>query len=241
MGRRSRRLKPRSAAGRVFRGILFWAAMAVSAMIAFSSVQVFLAGLVNTPFTVAMLIEWRAGSEPFPWVGLRATWRPLDHISPELRRAVLAGEDQRFLAHRGFDTIEMRVVLRDAVAGEGVRGASTITMQTARTLFLTNARSYWRKAAEAWYSLLMELMWSKARILEVYLNSVDWGPAGRGAERAGRHYFNASAEQLSRSQAAMLAAMLPNPHRWSPASPDETLLRRQRHILTQMDRVPLVD
>jgi monofunctional glycosyltransferase len=208
-------------------------------MIAASSAQVFFTGLMNPPFTVAMLIEWTGGA-PFPWPGLRATWCSLDRISPELRLAVLAAEDQRFLTHHGFDMIEIKAVIRDAAAGAGLRGASTITMQTARTLFLTTARNCWRKAAEAWYTVLMELMWSKARILETYLNTVDWGPAGRGAEQAGRYYFNTSAGQLTRNQAALLAAVLPSPYRWSPVSPDESLLRRQRRILKQMTSMPLV-
>jgi monofunctional glycosyltransferase len=239
MGRGSRGVKPRSRVRRAFRKIFLWAAVALGAAIVASSVQVVSARLINMPFTMTMLIEWTKGA-PFPWPGLRSSWRSLDHICPELRLAVLAAEDQRFLDHRGFDMMEIRAVLREAASGGGIRGASTITMQTARTLFLTTARSIWRKAAEAWYTLLMELMWSKARILETYLNTVDWGPAGRGAERASRHYFNTSADQLTSEQAALLAAVLPSPYRWSPVLPDEFLLRRQRRILNQMYRMPLV-
>lgn len=240
MGRKSGRAKPRAASGRFRRRLVFWLGLTASVMVGTSSAQVLFARHVNVPFTASMLMEWFGGPEPFPWPGQRETWRSLDNISPDLRRAVLAGEDQRFLNHRGFDTVEMRAVLLEAAAGGGVRGASTITMQTARTLFLTNARSPWRKVAEAWYTVLIELMWSKGRILENYLNAVDWGPAGRGAERACRYYFDTSADRLTRGQAAMLAAMLPNPHRWSPESTDEILLRRQRRILNQMDRMPLV-
>ncbi|MFO8089137.1 MAG: monofunctional biosynthetic peptidoglycan transglycosylase [Desulfatiglandaceae bacterium] len=213
--------------------------MAVGLAIVVSSAQVFSARLINMPFTMTMLIEWMEGA-PFPWPGLRATWRPLDHICPELRLAVLAAEDQRFLNHRGFDMMEIKAVIKEAASGGDIRGASTITMQTARTLFLTTDRKLWRKAAEAWYTLLMELMWSKARILETYLNTVDWGSAGRGAERASRYYFNTSAERLTSEQAALLAAVLPSPHRWSPISPDEFLIERQRRILRQMYTMPLV-
>ncbi len=240
MGRKTPRAKRRPVRKRLGRRVLFWTSIALSALIAVSAAQVFLARQVNTPFTVTMLMEWKGGSESFPWPGLRAEWRPLARISPDLRRAVLAGEDQRFLTHRGFDLVEMRKALEEVAAGGRARGASTITMQTARTLFLTNARSFLRKAAEAWYTVLLEFMWSKSRIFETYLNTVDWGPAGRGAERACRHYFNTSAGDLTREQAAFLAAMLPNPHGRSPESPDETLLRRQRHILKQMDLMPLV-
>jgi len=216
-----------------------WFAAAVAAAVMVSSGQVFFASFVNPPFTVTMLGEW-IGGEPFPWPGLRAAWRPLDRISPELRLAVLAAEDQRFLDHRGFDMAEIKSAIRDAVSGGVLRGASTITMQTARTLFLTTARTFWRKGAEAWYTLLIELMWRKPRIFEVYLNTVDWGPAGRGAERAARYYFNTSAANLTRRQAALLAAVLPSPHRWSPVSPDDALLRRQQRILSQMNMMPLV-
>jgi monofunctional biosynthetic peptidoglycan transglycosylase len=187
-----------------------------------------------------MLMEWMGGASSFPWPGLRATWRPLAHICPELRLAVLAAEDQRFLNHHGFDMMEIKAVVREAVSGGEIRGASTITMQTARTMFLTTDRNIVRKAAEAWYTFLIELMWSKARILETYLNTVDWGPAGRGAERASRYYFNTSAERLTPEQAALLAAVLPSPYRWSPVAPDEFLHGRQRRILGQMYSMPLV-
>lgn len=237
--RRSLHSKFRSGVRSAFRKIFLWAAVAAGLAIVASSAQVFSARLINMPFTMSMLIEWMEGA-PFPWPGLRASWRPLGRICPELRLAVLAAEDQRFLNHRGFDMMEIKAVIREAASGGGIRGASTITMQTARTLFLTTDRALWRKSAEAWYTFLMELMWSKARILETYLNTVDWGPAGKGAERASRYYFRTSAERLTAEQAALLAAVLPSPHRWSPVSPDEFLLERQRRILRQMYTMPLV-
>lgn len=239
MGRGTQHSKPRSTLRRAFRKFFTWTAVAVSLVIVVSSAQVFTARLINPPFTMIMLVEWIGGGA-FPWPGLRSTWRPLHHICPELRLAVLAAEDQRFLSHHGFDMMEIRAVIREVASGGQIRGASTITMQTARTLFLTTDRSLWRKAAEAWYTLLMEFMMTKARILEIYLNTVDWGPAGRGAERASRYYFNTSAERLTSKQAALLAAVLPSPHRWSPVSPDEFLLGRQRRILNQMYIMPLV-
>lgn len=238
-GRGTLHSKSRSRLRRAFRKIFLWTAVAIGLSVLVSSAQVYSARLINMPFTMTMLIEWLEGGR-IPWPGLRETWRPLDHICPELRLAVLAAEDQRFLNHQGFDMMEIRAAIRDAASGGGIRGASTITMQTARTLFLTTDRRVWRKAAEAWYTLLMELMWSKARILEIYLNTVDWGPAGRGAEMASRYYFNTSAGRLTAEQAALLAAVLPSPYRWSPVSPDEFLVERQRHILRQMYTMPLV-
>ncbi len=239
MSRGSRKSRHSSRVNRALRKIFRWFAIAVSLAVVLSSAQVFAARMINMPFTLTMLIEWMGGA-PFPWPGLRPAWCSLDDMCPEIRLAVLAAEDQRFLNHNGFDLFEIKAVIRDAASGGRLRGASTISMQTARTLFLTTARTVWRKAAEAWYTLLIELMWSKARILETYLNTVDWGPAGRGVERAARYYFNTSAARLTSEQAALMAAVLPSPHRWSVLSPGEFLLARQRRILKQMYMMPLV-
>ncbi|MCP4667753.1 MAG: monofunctional biosynthetic peptidoglycan transglycosylase, partial [Deltaproteobacteria bacterium] len=154
--------------------------------------------------------------------------------------AVLAAEDQRFTSHRGFDFAEMNKAIKDMALKKGFRGASTITMQVARTVFLWPGRIWLRKAAEAYYTVLIETFWSKKRILEIYLNMVDWGTRLIGAEAASRYYFGISCASLSPSQASLLAAVLPSPHRWSPKKPNAHVLRRQKRILRDMKHMPLL-
>jgi monofunctional biosynthetic peptidoglycan transglycosylase len=171
---------------------------------------------------------------------LRRTWRSLKDVSPNIRKCVLAGEDQRFLSHHGFDLVEMNKAITDMILKKGNRGASTITMQVARTVFLWPARSWLRKAAEAYYTIMIEILWSKGRILEIYLNTVDWGTNITGIEAASRKYFNKSCSYLPPSQAALLVAILPNPHRWSPTNPSSYVLKRKRRILKEMKKMPLL-
>ena len=211
--------------------LILWAA---------SVAQVLALRFVNPPFTVSMAWAWIKNGGRFDHLPLHYSWRPLEDISPHLRKAVLAGEDQRFLSHRGFDFTEMNRAIRDMALKRGVRGASTITMQVARTVYLWPDRTVVRKALEAYYTVLIELLWSKRRILEIYLNTVDWGTGIIGAEEASRKYFNLSCFAISRSQAAMLAAILPSPHRWSPARPPPHVLKRRIRILRDMEKMPLV-
>lgn len=166
-------------------------------------------------------------------------WRPLKDISPLLVKAVLASEDQRFMVHNGFDFEEINLAVKDIIESKRVRGASTITMQAARTVFLWHDRTVFRKLAEAYYTFLMELIIPKVRIIEIYLNMVDWGNGIIGAEAASKKYFNVSASDLNASQAALLAAVLPSPHRWSPNNPNRQVLARKRKILKSMDRMHL--
>lgn len=203
--------------------------------------EVLLIRFVNPPFTAHM--AWRRVkslvSSETPG-RMRQEWKELESISPYLRQAVLAAEDQRFLSHRGFDFVELENAVKDAIHAGRVRGASTITMQAARTVFLWPDRTWLRKALEAYYTLLMELFWDKRRILEVYLNTVDWGAGLMGAEAACRAYFGIGAEEVTRAQAALLAAILPNPHRWSPAHPGPRVRTRQGRILRDMAKMPEV-
>ncbi len=206
-----------------------------------SALQVALLRFVNPPFTGTMISNWvgdkMAGREaqwPDP------EWRPLRKISPHLRRSVLAGEDQRFTSHRGFDFVEMNQAFQEVLAGGRVRGASTISMQTARTVFLWPGRSLARKSLEVYYTVLIELLWGKKRILEVYLNTVDWGKHVVGAGMASKKYFQTQASYLTAEQAALLAAVLPSPHQWSPEHPNEYVLERQKRILSDMRKMPLL-
>ncbi|MGQ9425682.1 monofunctional biosynthetic peptidoglycan transglycosylase [Gilvimarinus sp. F26214L] len=161
-------------------------------------------------------------------------WTPLRDISPEMLRAVIAAEDQRFFMHWGFDFDQLQKALMESSAGGRLRGASTITQQTAKNLFLWNGRSYTRKALEAWFTLLMEVLWSKERILEVYLNIVEFGPRVYGVAAASQAHFRKPASQLTPEEAALLAAVLPNPHRMQASAPSPYVQERQAWILEHM-------
>ena len=137
-------------------------------------------------------------------------------LSPNLRRAVLASEDDRFYLHHGIDFVEFQNALQRRKAGGKLRGASTLTQQVAKNLFLWNGRSFVRKGLEAYVAVWLELILSKERILDLYLNLAEWGDGIFGAESASRAYFNKSAKNLTREEAARLAAILPSPRRWSP-------------------------
>ena len=206
----------------------------------FSIIEVLFVRLVNPPVTTSMVYEWIYSElcTTLPFVWPEQEWKPIHQLSPHLIRAVQAGEDQKFVLHHGFDFEEMYHALDDLQAGRRRRGASTITMQTARTVFLWPSRTFMRKALEAYYTVIIEFLWSKKRILEVYLNTVDWGTGIAGAEAAARKYFHTGASDLSRSQAALLAAILPYPHGWSPADPSEYVRERQRRIMMDMERMP---
>ena len=174
--------------------------------------------------------------------GLHKTWVPLEAIAPVLPYAVIAAEDNRFCEHAGFDWKELGGQIDAALAGGRARGASTITMQTAKNLFLWPGRDLVRKALEAWFTPQIELLWPKRRIIEVYLNIAEFGPGIYGAEAAARTYFGKSAAGLGKREAALLAAVLPNPRSWSPARPTKYLQSRARTIRTRIDQLgPMLD
>ena len=224
----------------IFRRVLKWCLRILFVLWLFTLLQVFLLRFINPPFTACMFRNWiQHGNFKSNW-RLRTSWRPLKKISPHLRKAVLAGEDQRFLSHHGFDFTEMNEAIKDMASGKGFRGASTITMQVARTVFLWPDRSWLRKGTEAYYTVVIEIFWTKERIFEIYLNTVDWGTGVKGVEAASRKYFHLPCLSLSPSQAAALAAILPSPHRWSPIKPNARVLERKRRILIDMKKMPLL-
>lgn len=220
--------------------ILRWGCKFLLVLLILSVLPVFSLKYVNTPLTFMTVLNWAKDGDKAGTFLPHGQWRPLKGISAHLRRAVLAGEDQRFLSHHGFDFIEMNQAIKDIFLEKGTRGASTITMQTARTVFLWPDRSLLRKLLEAYYTVLIEIFWSKERILEIYLNTVDWGDGIMGAEAASRRYFHVPSSDISRAQAALLAAILPSPHRWSPTNPNVHVLRRKRRILKDMGKMPLL-
>jgi len=165
---------------------------------------------------------------------IKQQWCASQQISRHAFAAVIASEDQKFYRHSGFDTDAIRQAYQVYQRGGKLRGASTISQQVAKNLFLTPARNAARKALEVWFTVLIETIWSKARILEVYLNIAEFGDHLFGIEAASRAYFGIPAKQLSRSQAALLAATLPNPLKLHADRPSRYLLHRRDWILRQM-------
>ncbi|MGZ4982025.1 MAG: monofunctional biosynthetic peptidoglycan transglycosylase [Methylobacter sp.] len=165
---------------------------------------------------------------------IKYAWIGAKKISPYASSAVIAAEDQRFFQHSGFDLNSIQSSIDTYMDGGRLRGASTISQQVAKNLFLTPSKSFVRKGLEVWFTLLIEMLWSKERILVVYLNIAEFGDHLFGIEAASQHYFGIHANQISRSQAALLAATLPNPILLRAAQPSNYLLKRQNWILRQM-------
>ncbi len=165
-------------------------------------------------------------------------WRGADEISPYLGRAVIGAEDQNFCNHNGFDWKEIQDAWHDyKVRHKPLRGASTISQQTAREVFLTSWRSFLRKGVEAYLTVLMEALWPKKRIMTAYLNVVDWGHGNFGAEAAAQDYFGVSAADLTQAQAARLAAILPNPQAWKAVHPGRYVRRRTATLVSRQHQV----
>jgi monofunctional biosynthetic peptidoglycan transglycosylase len=165
---------------------------------------------------------------------LRRSWADLDRISPNLPLAVIASEDQKFPEHWGFDVEAIEKAYALNQHSHKVRGASTISQQVAKNLFLWSGRSYFRKGLEAYFTLLIEACWPKRRILEVYLNTAEFGYGTYGAEAAAQRFFHKSAVRLTRADAAVLAAVLPSPRHFSAAAPSPYVQQRREQILRQM-------
>jgi monofunctional biosynthetic peptidoglycan transglycosylase len=162
------------------------------------------------------------------------TWTPLENISPEAAIAVVASEDQSFPRHGGFDLREIKKAIEQNKARKRPRGASTISQQVAKNMFLWNGRSYFRKGLEAYFTLLIEWIWGKERIIEVYLNVAEMGDRTFGVEAASQRFFGMSASKISRRQAATLAAVLPNPRHFSAKRPSAYIKSRTRFIVQQI-------
>jgi len=162
--------------------------------------------------------------------GLDYRWRGLNDISPNLVRAVIASEDSTFCAHSGFDFEAIEKALEANKRGGRIRGGSTISQQTAKNVFLWPGRDWVRKGLEAGYTVLIEAVWTKRRIAEVYLNVAEWAPGVYGAEAAARHWFDKSAAALTPREAARLAAILPSPRRYNASSPGPYVRRRAARV-----------
>ena len=166
-------------------------------------------------------------------------WVDIQDINPSFPRAVIASEDQKFLYHSGFDFEAIEQVIKEREEGKRFRGGSTITQQTAKNVFLWPG-GWIRKGLEAYFTVLIEMCWSKERIMEVYLNSIEMGPGIYGAEAVANENFNTTASRLSREDCALIAATLPNPREFSSKNPSNYMLKRQKWILKQMKNVDSV-
>jgi monofunctional biosynthetic peptidoglycan transglycosylase len=171
---------------------------------------------VPVPFTPLMAIRYFENSADGKDIETKHDWVPLEDISKNLQKAVIASEDGRFFEHNGLDFTAMRKAAVGNFKGKKLKGGSTITQQTAKNVFLWQGRSYLRKALEAYYTILIELIWGKKRILEVYLNSIEMGDGIYGAQAATQHWYNRDCKSLTRMQAAGIAAILPNPRKFKP-------------------------
>jgi monofunctional biosynthetic peptidoglycan transglycosylase len=207
-------------------------------LVLLSVLQVAVLRFVDPPVSMVMvehqLKAWAGNDGDFR---LRHEWRDLGRIAPALPLAAIAAEDQRFAVHRGFDLEAIEKAREQNARGGRLRGASTISQQTAKNVFLWSGRSWVRKGLEAWYTLLMEWMWPKQRILEMYVNVAEFGHGVYGAQAAAEAFFGKDASALTAAEAARLAAVLPSPRRYSAASPGPYVQRRTGQIQRQMRQI----
>lgn len=202
--------------------------------------SVILFRFIPIPFTPSML--YHLGEQILEKdrdIKLEKDWQSYDEISSNMKIAVIAAEDQLFFEHNGFDMVAIKKALRYNERGKKIRGGSTISQQTAKNAFLLPHRNYLRKGLEAYFTLLIELLWSKERILEVYLNVIEFGNGIYGVEAAANCFFKKSADKLSKDEAALLASVLPNPIRYRVENPSSYILRRKNWIKRQMGRMVL--
>ncbi len=194
---------------------------------------------IPPPFTPIMILRVFEGWFEGENIGIRKRWVSYEEISVNLFRAVVSAEDARFMNHNGFDwdAIEAAKRYNESRKGKRLRGASTISMQTAKNAFLWHGRNYVRKALEAYFTVLIELIWGKKRILEVYVNIIEFGKGIYGVQAASEYFFHKDAKDLTRREAALLAAVLPNPRRWSPNAPTPYIEKRVEFIQGRMNSV----
>ncbi|HPD33613.1 MAG TPA: monofunctional biosynthetic peptidoglycan transglycosylase [Candidatus Kapabacteria bacterium] len=210
-------------------------------LILFSIVLTAIYTVINPPVTPLMLIRSveyiTEGKSP----RIDKHWRSYDKVSKKVYRAVISAEDARFMQHRGFDwkAIEAAQRYNERMEGRKLRGASTISQQTAKNTFLWPARSWVRKGLEAYFTVLIEAVWGKQRILEVYVNVIEWGEGIYGIQAASQYYFNKNADELTTREAALLAAIIPNPRRWSASNPTPYIERRANWIMGRMNSVAI--
>ena len=221
---------------KILKRIVKWTKWIVVAFFASTILSVIAYRFVPVYFTPLMFIRCGQQMAAGETLKLRHHWVSLEKISPSLPVAVMASEDQRFLEHHGFDFKAIEHAARRNMEHPEKRrlGASTISQQTAKNVFLWPGRSWVRKGFEAYFTVLIELFWSKQRIMEVYLNSIEMGDGIYGADAVAEWHFHCQAADLSRSQCALIAATLPNPRKFSSANPSTYMQKRQKKIMHEM-------
>lgn len=187
----------------------------------------------NPPITITQISEF------FEYGRLKRDYVPYSEMGTNIKKAVIAAEDQKFFIHNGFDYDQIEKAIEQSEKGKKLRGGSTISQQTAKNIFLWQGRSWVRKGLEAGYTFFIELIWGKEVILERYLNSIEMGQGVFGVEAAAQYYYKKSAKDLSRSEAAWIAAVLPNPKKYDPKKPTAYLTRKHSWIMRQMRNVNL--
>jgi len=212
------------------------------AMLYFFVISTFLVVLfkfVPVPFTPLMGIRALEQKSEGQEMTCSHDWVPLEEISPNIQKAVIASEDATFLTHYGFDFNAINKAMKSNEKGKKLRGGSTISQQTAKNVFLWQGRSYIRKGLEAYFTVLIELIWGKERIMEVYLNSIEMGSGVYGVQAAANHWYGKSAHNLSKREAAGIAAILPNPRKFKASNSSGYTERRKSRIMKHMRYVKL--
>jgi monofunctional biosynthetic peptidoglycan transglycosylase len=187
-----------------------------------------------TPLMVTRIIEFKLDGNDAIY---SHDWEPLENISPNLQKAVIASEDANFLNHSGFDFKAMQKAYKSNQKGKKLKGGSTISQQTAKNVFLWQGRSYVRKGLEAYFTILIELIWGKERIMEVYLNSIEMGNGVYGAQEAARHWYSKKAIDLTQREAAGIAAILPNPRKFKASNSSSYINKRKDRIMRSMRHI----
>ena len=217
----------------IWKAILWFIGLSILSVIIFKWVPVPI-----TPLMISRAVENKLeGKDAL----LSHDWEPIENISPNLQKAVIASEDGNFLKHNGFDFKAMQKAFKNNQKGKRLKGGSTISQQTAKNVFLWQGRSYLRKGLEAYFTVLIELIWGKERIMEVYLNSIEMGNGVYGAEAAAQHWYRKSAVDLTKKEAAGIAAILPNPRKYKATNSSSYIERRKGKIVRVMNQIGKID
>lgn len=213
----------------IFRVLLWFFGLSIFSVVVFKFVPV--------PFTPLMVIRFFENVSNGKENHFNHNWEPIENISMNLQKAVIASEDGTFLSHNGFDFLAMQKAYKSNERGRKIKGGSTISQQTAKNVFLWQGRSYLRKGLEAYFTVLIEVIWGKKRIMEVYLNSIEMGDGVYGAHAATQYWYRKDASSLTKIQAAGIAAILPNPRKYKATSSSSYINNRKAKIVRVMNHV----
>jgi monofunctional biosynthetic peptidoglycan transglycosylase len=225
----------------MIRKIFRWIWKATLWFIGLSILSVIIFKWVPVPITPLMITRAVENKLEGKDALLTHDWVSIENISPNLQKAVIASEDGNFLKHNGFDFKAMQKAFKNNQKGKRLKGGSTISQQTAKNVFLWQGRSYLRKGLEAYFTVLIELIWGKERIMEVYLNSIEMGNGVYGAEAAAQHWYRKSAVDLTKKEAAGIAAILPNPRKYKATNSSSYIERRKGKIVRVMNQIGKID